>query len=116
MAGRPQGYAKTGGRKKGSVNKKREAQVRAEEMGILPLDYMLMATKRLWEEGDINAAGDMASKAAPYIHRKMPQAIETKDTTEQTLEDIINGRELEAANARADQAEAQLNKFRANKF
>ena len=90
------------GRKKGSMTKeKTEALIKAEELGILPLDYMLMATKRLWEEGDINAAGDMASKAAPYIHRKMPQAIETKDTTEQTLEDIIKGRELEAANARA---------------
>lgn len=101
-AGAIKGISRGQGRKKGSLTKeKKEALIRAEEMGILPLDYMLMATKRLWEEGDVSGAGDMASKAAPYIHRKMPQAIESKDTTKESLEEEIKRRETEVIAAKA---------------
>jgi len=87
-----------GGRKRGVPNKdKQEVVAKAQEIGVLPLDYMLMATKRLWEEGDITAAGDMASKAAPYIHRKMPQAIEQKDTTHESWEQLLDRVEREKA-------------------
>ena len=95
------GYRPGAGRKKGSLTKeKKEALIRAEEMGILPLDYMLMATKQLWNEGKVSEAGDMASKAAPYIHRKMPQAIEQKNTDAETFEEMMIRLDKEAEAAR----------------
>lgn len=73
MVGRPKGCAKTGGRKKGYIDKeKQECLAKAKELGVSPLEVMLEATKHYRDRGEWDKAGDMASKAAPYVHKKMP--------------------------------------------
>lgn len=63
------------GRPKGAVNKttaKREAEIAAS--GLTPLDYMLGVLR---DEGNsIEARMDAAKAAAPYVHKRMPQAVD----------------------------------------
>lgn len=57
---------KTGGRKKGSKNK-RSLEIVAS--GLTPLDYML---ERLRDDGEDSAVrADMAKAAAPYCHARL---------------------------------------------
>lgn len=94
-----------GGRKPGTGNKDKQAILaKAKEIGKEPLEVMLIATKHFLDTGDYEKAGDMASKAAPYIHRKMPQAVETKDTTNETWEQLLErvGREKARASKASD--------------
>jgi hypothetical protein len=61
---------KTGGRKKGSKNKKQPNMVKAAiSSGELPLDFMLRFMRDEKEEKHIRL--DMAKAAAPYIHSKL---------------------------------------------
>ena len=61
---------KTGGRKKGTRNKRSvENDLRAK--GILPLDYMLQIMRD--EAKPIEIRTDMAKAAAPYVHAKRAQ-------------------------------------------
>jgi hypothetical protein len=66
------------GRPKGSRNKRTEEQAKAiEESGLTPLDFL---TKVYRGEAigdvipDLAQRIDAASKAAPYVHQKQPQA------------------------------------------
>lgn len=61
---------KTGGRQKGSVNRK-TAQVQAavEESGITPLDFMLQIMRD--ESAERSDRLDAAKAAAPYVHAKL---------------------------------------------
>ena len=86
MATRP----KTGGRQKGTPNKKSVAQrVRAIKGGILPLDYMLKVMrapipKNLSEEEkrfEKARRDKMADCAAPYLHSKL-QAVNKAGSSE----------------------------------
>lgn len=43
----------------------------ARKDGITPLEVMVANMRRLWDEGDINAAADQAEKCAPYMHAKL---------------------------------------------
>ncbi len=68
--GRKPGTPKTGGRKKGSVNKTtaaREAQIKAS--GLDPLSYMLkvMRDKKETDERRLDAA----KASAPYVHPRL---------------------------------------------
>lgn len=58
---------KTGGRKKGSLNKSTLLKKAARE-GVTPLDYML----RVMRDRKAKSSGrdDMAKAAAPYLHAK----------------------------------------------
>jgi hypothetical protein len=61
---------KTGGRKKGAVNRATaEARAAAEATGIMPLDYMLSIMRDANAEPKRRDA--MAMAAAPYLHPKM---------------------------------------------
>jgi hypothetical protein len=57
---------KTGGRKKGSKNKRTLAIVQA---GISPLDYMLQRLRDENEEAGVRQ--EMAKAAAPYCHARL---------------------------------------------
>lgn len=66
--GRPKGLPKTGGRKKGSIDKrKREAEIAAS--GLTPLDYMLGIVRN--DEEDKSVRLDAAKAAAPYVHARL---------------------------------------------
>lgn len=61
---------KTGGRKKGTPNKKTEKQVQAvQESGLTPLEFMLQVMRD--ERKDDAERLDAAHKAAPYVHPKL---------------------------------------------
>lgn len=96
--GASKGENRGAGRPKGSINKDRaEIIAKAKAIGRDPLEVMLMVTNKLLDDGEYEKAGEMASKAAPYINRKMPQAIETKDTTNETWEQLLERIEREKA-------------------
>ncbi|MGF3025561.1 hypothetical protein ACQVP2_22385 [Methylobacterium aquaticum] len=77
MAGR----TKTGGRKKGTPNKRTSEQMAALAAGgALPLDIMLGAARAAWKEATegnrvnldkASLAAEIANKAAPYIHPRL---------------------------------------------
>ena len=69
---RPKGLPKSGGRAKGTRNKKTQEVLEvAARAGITPLEVMIEAMMHLRGAGDLVAAGDMASKAAPYVHARL---------------------------------------------
>src|SRR5271170_4068154 len=74
--GRPKGTPKTGGRKKGSKNKRmaipaavNEAAAKAALAGMSPLEYMLGVMRDPTQEA--RRRDDMARAAAPYLHQKL---------------------------------------------
>jgi hypothetical protein len=61
---------KTGGRKKGSRNKRpRELIERIEASGLVPLEYMLSVMRD--ESAAPERRDDMAKAAAPYVHARL---------------------------------------------
>lgn len=63
---------KTGGRQKGTPNKKTAALLeRVSAEGLTPLDVMLQVMREYVEAGDREMALDAAAKAAPYVHPKL---------------------------------------------
>lgn len=61
---------KTGGRQKGSHNKKTaELQAKIEASGLTPLDYMLRVLRE--ESSDPKERMSAAIAAAPYVHAKL---------------------------------------------
>lgn len=63
---------KTGGRKKGSTNRRTKALDKAAAKGLTPLDYMLEVMRNA--KAKSNRRDDMAKSAAPYLHaRRAPE-------------------------------------------
>jgi hypothetical protein len=61
---------KTGGRKKGSRNKRpRELLERIEASGLVPLDYMLSVMRD--ETAPVERRDEMAKAAAPFVHPRL---------------------------------------------
>jgi hypothetical protein len=61
---------KTGGRKKGSLNKKTILRAQAaQKMGLTPLEFLLSVMAD--ETKDIAARLDAAKSAAPYVHARL---------------------------------------------
>ena len=61
---------KTGGRQKGSTNKKtREVIEKAEKEGVMPREYMLNIMRD--ESADPDRRDDMAKAVAPYLHPRL---------------------------------------------
>jgi hypothetical protein len=90
--GRAKGYPKTGGRRKGAVDKiKREAILAAQ--GITPLDYMLGIVRN--EQEDKTVRLDAAKAAAPYIHARLQTTTLTGDPEKPLKVDSIS--DLETA-------------------
>lgn len=70
MANGHGGARPNAGRKKGSLSKLTEdAVARAQEGGILPLDYMLQVLRDVQE--DSSRRLDAAKAAAPYLHPRL---------------------------------------------
>lgn len=60
------------GRKPGSVTRKtRETAEKAHAEGITPLEVMLSAMRKAYEEDRLDAAFGYAKDAAPYMHAKL---------------------------------------------
>ena len=80
---------KTGGRKKGSRNKKTAKQVaEIKATGVTPLEYML---KIMRDEGaDAALRADMAKAAAPYVHPKLSSIEGNLDVTLHKHEDALD--------------------------
>jgi hypothetical protein len=100
--GRPKGFPKTGGRKKGSVDKlKREADIAAS--GLTPLLYMLGIVRAETPPGlDASVAiaretlrFEAAKAAAPYCHPRL-QALSLAGDPDKPLK-VENLSDLEAA-------------------
>lgn len=77
---KPKGLPKTGGRKKGTPNKKNAAMIEAVvKSGVTPLDYLLGVMRRPIPDGtdpllaaSIEAMRFEAAKAAaPYVHARL---------------------------------------------
>jgi hypothetical protein len=66
---------KTGGRRKGSINKRTAENMalvnQATSAGISPLEVMLQAMRAAWERQDHPSAVKYAADAAPYMHPKL---------------------------------------------
>ena len=101
VRGRPKGLPKTGGRKKGSVDKrKREAEIAAS--GLTPLDYMLGIVRAETPPGlDASVAiaretlrFEASKAAAPYCHPRL-QAVTLGGDPENPIK-VDNLSELEA--------------------
>lgn len=80
---------KTGGRQKGTPNKRTAAKqalvVQATQEGITPLEVMLGAMRDAWAAGDKEAAANFAKDAAPYLHPKL-SSVEHKGDPDNPLE------------------------------
>lgn len=80
---------KTGGRQKGTPNKRTEVRAslvdRATAEGISPLEVMLGAMREAWTNGDMAGAANFAKDAAPYLHPKL-SSIEHKGDPDNPLE------------------------------
>jgi hypothetical protein len=82
---KPKGLPKTGGRKRGTPNKKSAAMIEAvEKNGITPLEYLLDVMRKPYPK-DADAATkvtidgmrfEAAKAAAPYVHPRL-SAVET---------------------------------------
>lgn len=110
----PRGGKREGaGRKVGSIPKiRRPAYEKAAEMGVEPILYSIEAVDCVMQQARIEQdeqkkmalyklMHDMNKDLLAYFHRKMPQAVETKDTTDKTVEETIKEREAEVAAIKA---------------
>lgn len=70
MAGRKPGTPKTGGRQKGTLNRRNaELQAHVAATGETPLDFLLRVMRD--KEADEDKRIDCAKAAAPYVHAKL---------------------------------------------
>jgi hypothetical protein len=72
--------AKTGGRTKGTRNKKQaEVLAKAEAGGIMPLEVLLTLMREAWTNQSFPVAAEYAKAAAPYCHPKFANVDATID-------------------------------------
>src|SRR6476620_11724291 len=77
---------KTGGRKKGSLNKvSSEMKVAIAASGETPLEYMLRVMRDT--TADTHRRDDMAKAAAPYIHSRLASIEQSVET--ETVQHVI---------------------------
>ncbi len=97
---------KTGGRQKGSVNKKTLEQMEAvKEAGLTPLEYLLSVMREdiptNMEPADkarlIDRKIDAAKAAAPYVHHKLTSVEMTAEITSNNARDITEAELLNIA-------------------
>ena len=80
---------KTGGRKKGSLNKvSSEMKAAIAASGETPLEYMLRVMRDT--KADTHRRDDMAKAAAPYIHPRLASIEQSVET--ETVQYIISDR------------------------
>lgn len=87
---------KTGGRQKGSLNKRSEEFVElAKKKGQTPLEYMLDIMHDMTQEPSVRF--EAARSAAPYIHPRL-QSTHSTDSKTKSFEDWLS--EIDAAEAK----------------
>lgn len=60
------------GRKQGALSiRARDIAIEAIEAGITPLEVLLQAMRKAWDQGDIESATVYAKDAAPYVHPRL---------------------------------------------
>jgi|SRR5882762_8854666 len=68
--GRPKGHPKTGGRKRGTPNKRTtELQARIRATGMMPLDFMIAVMRNA--KAPLELRFEAARQAAPYVHPRL---------------------------------------------
>ena len=92
---------KTGGRVKGSINRKLPAVKRMAQAGELPLEFMLRFMRDETQEDNIRM--DMAKAAAPYLHSKLAPVNPESDKNE-TVDYEAIGKSLAKEMDEADSA------------
>lgn len=95
----PRGGKRPGaGRKKGQKTKatvyRQEMLARAAADGVSPLEVMLTAMRKAWDEGRVNDAVQNAVHAAPYVHPRLA-ATDLKMDDQRTVRDYSTA-ELQA--------------------
>ena len=86
---KPLGSPKIGGRVKGTPNKKTtEVVEKAKSFGITPLEFMLQMLNDPSNPNDVRASA--ARDAAPYVHSKMPTALQISGSLEMIHEVALN--------------------------
>lgn len=100
------------GRKKGLPNKsKREVFAKAAEKGIEPIMQAIESASYAYELARnaqdpleklalYKTAHELNNDLLPYFHRKMPTAVETKNTDAETFEEMMMRLDREAQEAR----------------
>lgn len=79
---RIKGSPKTGGRMKGTPNKKSvDIQQQLEDLGCNPIEQMALLAKKAQEEGDNALAGQMLKELAQYVAPKRKSVEMTNDVT-----------------------------------
>ncbi len=81
---------KTGGRKKGTPNKRTQEAAALAEMlkggATTPLEVMLACMRVTFAAGNARLAVEFASKAAPYVHPRLASLeIDLKDVSDEDL-------------------------------
>jgi hypothetical protein len=75
---------KTGGRRKGSLNKKTILRAQtAENLGLSPLEFLLSVVRD--ETRDIAVRLDAAKCAAPYVHARLQTTVAPSGTIQIVL-------------------------------
>lgn len=107
---------KTGGRQKGTPNKRTAANMalvaQATSEGISPLEVMLKAMRDAWSNNKIDQALQAAVHAAPYVHPRLAASqvtVDDKRTAEQftdaELEALVRAGSARAAETATCEAE-----------
>jgi hypothetical protein len=92
---RPKGLPKTGGRQKGTQNKRtRDFHAAVSEAGLTPLEYMLAVLRD--KTVDPERRDRMAAAAAPYIHPRLSNVEAKIDVTGHEAA-LVELEEIEAA-------------------
>jgi hypothetical protein len=106
------GARKGAGRKKGQPDiRKREAFQKAAEKGIEPIMQAIESASYAYELARnaqdpleklalYKTAHELNNDLLPYFHRKMPTAVETKNTDAETFEEMMIRLDREAQEAR----------------
>ena len=83
------GEPKTGGRKKGSLNKQnQEIRDRAMYAGMTPLELMIMCMKEAFTEGEKDKGFLYAKDIAPYVHPKLAAIMVQSERGHKTIDQI----------------------------
>ena len=70
--GKKPGSPKTGGRKKGTPNKKsQDVQAKLDALGCDPIEGMAKIAQQAMSEGDLPLAGNMFKELAQYVTPKL---------------------------------------------
>jgi hypothetical protein len=80
---RPKGLAKTGGRKKGTKNKRTITLEQAAKEGKTPLQFMLDTMRD--DKVEMALRCDMAKASAPYVHARRAPGTKEGETPAFTL-------------------------------